>query len=504
MPSLTKPRINSFSIRTKILVAYGALVLLFFLILLTGFSQFKGIASRLNMIQLVYYPLSNRLSSFSSLYHMDSDFNYNEILKNYQNPMFVNAVTNLNPKILDQGLRRSVEEAQKAVSSKSLVRLQQIADELLRHHGEYTALIQTVIDHLRNGRIQEAERLQDQLLEKKRNVKSHLDFFSSRVSDLIRKVIQEIVQNERRAVFAIAALSAITFLLAIVIGLVSISTLTPLRTLKETAQEIAAGNLSIRAPLLSRDEVGDLAREFNTMADSIQERDTAIRTQQEQLIESQKMGVIGQMASKISHEIRNPLNALSLNVELLDEQISGAEPKKLVKSISTEIDRLNRITQQYLDIARAPVEEIKKDVDLHEILVHLEALLRPECAKLNMRFQSEIGANLPILRLNPTGLEQALLNLSRNAMEAVGNDGAWGLKTYADENHVTIDVWDRGPGIPDTQLAAIFEPFFTTKPKGTGLGLAITKEIVKNLGGMLTCATRLNEGTTFTIRLPIA
>lgn len=491
------------SIRTKILAAYGALVLLFFLILLTGFSQFKGIASRLDLIQLVYYPLSNQLGSYSSLYHMDSDFNYNEILKNYKSPMFVNAVTTFNPKILDQGLRRSLRDAQKSTNNKSLNRLQQIADQLLIHHENYTQEIKTIIDHLQQGRFQQAASMQESLLEKKRNVKSHLDLFSTRVRDLIRNMIQEIVRNERRAVFIIAGLSLITFLLAIVIGLVSISTLRPLKKLKEAAREIAAGNLAIRAPMLSKDEVGDLAKEFNTMADSIQERDTAIRTQQKQLIESQKMAVIGQMASKISHEIRNPLNALSLNVELLDEQVVAPDSKKLIRSISTEIDRLNRITMHYLDIARTPATE-QKDVDLAKILTHMENLLKPECTQQGISFKLDLGQSLPVLKINATGLEQVLLNLSRNAMEAVGQGGAWGIKAYVKDSDVVIEVWDHGPGIPRDNLANIFEPFFTTKAKGTGLGLAISKEIVKNLRGSLSCQSQVHQGTVFYLSLPIA
>ncbi|MCB0308824.1 MAG: HAMP domain-containing histidine kinase [Bdellovibrionales bacterium] len=485
------------------------LVFLFFSILLTGFTQFKNIASELNLIQLAFFPLSNRISSISSLYHLDSDFDFDDIQRNFQNRAFVNAIENLNPRIFNQSLSRAIADAKISLNQQNLDllklpinRLEKIIEQLIKHHDQYVVVIGDIVTELRQNNVKSAENKKDLLLEKKRNVKSHLNFLSTRVNDLTKRSIQEIVRNERKAVFIIAILSLITFIIAIVIGLVSILALRPLQNLKETAKEIAEGHLDMRVPIVSQDEVGDLSREFNKMAESIQERDFILRSQQKQLVESQKMAVIGQMASRISHEIRNPLNALSLNIELLEEAITDKKLKSLINAVSTEIDRLNRISIQYLDMARTPKGETI-EIDVGKILTHLKVLFEPECQKQNISCEFDISDNLPRLKMNPTGLEQALINLCRNAIEVVGSDGHWGVNARRDDDQVIISVWDKGTGIPEENQQKIFEPFFTTKDKGTGLGLAITNEIIRELNGVLTCESKKEVGTTFTIRLPV-
>src|SRR5262249_13831171 len=158
--------------------------------------------------------------------------------------------------------------------------------------------------------------------------------------DRIRQGIHATAKQERDAVVLTLSLFGVTLLCALLIVAVAILSLRPLELLKRAAREIAAGDLHQRVPVRRDDEVGSLATEFNRMADSIQQRDDAIRRQQEQLLQSEKMAVVGRMAAKISHEVRNPLNALSLNVEMLEDEVSP-ESKKTVKAISTEIERLN-------------------------------------------------------------------------------------------------------------------------------------------------------------------
>lgn len=502
----------AFSIRTRILAAYGVLVCLFFLILVTGFTQFKGIAARLNAVQRVYFPLGTRIAGFGALYHLDPGFGYASIEKNWQNPLFVNAVATLNPRLFEQGLRRSMDDTARSLVQEAhfdknarlaLRRLGEISERLLAHHREYAALIATTVDLLRRGDRAGAAALDDELAEKKRDVRSHLDLLSNRIGDLTKRNIQEVVESERRGVYAIAALSLVTFLLALVIGLTAIRALRPLDQLKRTAREIAAGNLSIRADVRARDEVGDLAREFNTMADAIEARDGAIRRQQDRLLESEKMAVIGQMAAKISHEVRNPLNALSLNVERLGETIGGGAGRELVPAVAREIDRLNRVTMKYLDMARAPKGAAQR-VDLGDALAHIHELLKPECAKAGVTMKLEASPDLPALDLDATGLEQALLNLSRNALEASPAGSAFGIRAARGARNVAVEVWDEGPGIAVDDAARVFEPFYTTKAKGTGLGLAITREIVNDLGGSLSLESRPGAGARFTLTLPIA
>ena len=140
--------------------------------------------------------------------------------------------------------------------------------------------------------------------------------------------------------------------------------------------------------------------------------------------------------------------------------------------------------------------------DLGGILDHLGSLIQAECARKQLIFEAEWEPPLPEVRGDSSRLEQAILNLLRNAMESMPNGGRFGLSAGVENGHAIVRVWDQGPGIPADLRTKIFEPFFTTKEKGTGLGLAITSEIIREEGGSVTCESAPDRGTTFTLQLP--
>lgn len=497
------------SLRTKILTAYGGLAALFLLILVTGFSQFREIASRLDLVQLGYLPITKTVTSFGNFYHMDESFDVAKIVANRNNRLFMDSIAITNPRLMEQGFRKGLADARQALRKSSSPRQEQALDrvgilvnQLLDEHKSYNATIKTTLADIQSNRLGRAVQRNRELLDQKRKVRAHLDLLSRKLDDLIRVRVRETVREERNAFFLILGLSILTVLLALVIGVMAIRGLRPLGRLKQAAREIAAGDLQKRVQIRSRDEVGDLAAEFNRMADSIQQRDSAIHKQQERLLQSEKMAVIGRMASKISHEVKNPLNALSLNVELLEEEVQNEEARKSLKAMSAEIDRLNQVAENYLNLARAPKGSAEK-ADLSKILAHLEALVRPECEKRGIGVEIEPPSGLPPLHVDVTRLEQALLNLTRNAIEALKSGGRLGVRTRKENDQILLEVWDTGPGIPEEALPRIFEPFYTTKEKGTGLGLAITSEIIREQGGTIECRSRVGEGSSFVVRLPV-
>lgn len=497
------------SLRTKILAAYGVLLTLFIVILFTGFSQMKGMASRLDLIQLGYLPLTKTVTSFRTFSHLDDSFDISKIVSNRSNRLFLESITITNPRLMEQGFRKGLQDARVALLTSSSHQQERALDrigisinKLLEEHRTYNKIIQNALADIKANHVSVALARNEHLLGKKRAVRLQLDLLERKLDDLVRRGIQGTVREERRTVFLILGLSILTFVLAIGIGIIAIRGLSPLRKLTEVTREIAAGDLEQRAPIQSRDEVGELASEFNRMADSIQERDLAIRTQQDALLQSEKMAVIGRMASKISHEVKNPLNALSLNVELLEEEIKSDDARKTLKMMSTEIDRLNQVSENYLSLARSrksPAEE----TDLSKILSHVETLVQPECEKQGIEIEIDTRSDLPSLHVNGTRLEQAILNLTRNAIEAMKSGGRLGVRVRREDNQLVLEIWDTGPGMSEEIRLRIFEPFYTTKEKGTGLGLAITHEIVREQGGTIACQSETGKGSSFLVSLPI-
>ncbi len=498
------------SIRSKIIFTYGLLVLLFVGVVAVSFYRVQKIGASLSLVQTGYLPIVKTVNSFFNFYHLDDTFDVNKIMANSDNALFIESITIHNPRLLETELRRSINDARSALSEHSpdfqqqaLGRITELAESFLLEHRRYAELLRSVVSDILDGESAKAIARNEELLQGKRLIRSRVDFLSRQIDNRIRSTISSAVREEKTTLLTTLILSAITLAFGLFIVLIAIFSLRPLDQLKEVAREIAAGDLQKRARIHTEDEVGDLAREFNKMADAIQERDVALHQQQEQLLQSERMAVVGRMASKISHEVRNPLNALSLNVELLADELKAEPAKKTLQSISEEIERLRQVTENYLSLSRSPRQGIE-ETDVGAMLDHLVSIARPECEERGLHFRAEISEFLPKIRTNASRLEQAVLNLVRNAMDALPHGGLFGLRAKAEEKGIVIEVWDRGPGISEDIRSRIFEPFFSTKEKGTGLGLAIAAEIVRDQQGTISCISALQEGTQFTIHLPIA
>jgi signal transduction histidine kinase len=212
------------------------------------------------------------------------------------------------------------------------------------------------------------------------------------------------------------------------------------------------------------------------------------------------------MASHITHEIRNPLASLGLNVELLADEVGAdnQEARKLVTSIGNEIDRLSEITETYLRFVRLPKPKVDRE-DLGAIATSVLEFSRGELTLAGITLDIRIEPNLPEVAADESQLRQALLNLVRNAKEAMPSGGRIQLDVgRAPDGQVRLVLADSGPGISPEYLTNIFEPFFSTKAKGTGLGLALVQQIIGEHGGRIEVDCPQSGGTSFTILLPAA
>lgn len=302
-------------------------------------------------------------------------------------------------------------------------------------------------------------------------------------------------RSESRAVWATLLLVVATLLGGIAAVLGARRTLRPLRRLADSAKAIAQGQYSQRVDVRTPDEIGALASEFNLMAEAVEERE-------QRLIHSERLAAAGRVAAQVAHEVRNPLSAISLNAEMLEDELPphAAEPRKLLVAIRREVERLDAITEEYLQFARLPSARLERE-DLAPILGSLLDFMREELGAQRIEVCREIEA-IPAVAGDEAQLRQAFLNLVRNASEAMPGGGRLTVRTAAANGAVRVTVEDTGPGIALEELPRIFDPFFSTKTGGTGLGLAITHRIVTEHKGRIEVEGRPGEGARFVVSLP--
>ena len=226
------------------------------------------------------------------------------------------------------------------------------------------------------------------------------------------------------------------------------------------------------------------------------------------LTRAEQLAAVGRLSAKVAHEVRNPLGAISLNVDMLEEIIRGVtgpaagEADEVFGGIRREVRALAELTDEYLVAARLPRPRLEKD-SLQELVTELLDFLRPVAARQRITVVVKLDESLPSLPFDRTMLRQALRNLIRNAMDVLPTGGRIEVSTGRAGPDATITVADNGPGIAPDAAGRLFEPFFTTKPGGTGLGLSIAEEIVRAHGGEISWAGRPGAGARFVIRLPV-
>ena len=300
----------------------------------------------------------------------------------------------------------------------------------------------------------------------------------------------------------------------------------PVIRLSEFAVEMAKGDFSKPAPSAGRDEVGDLSRAMEKLRRSflvqklelealnkdldqkVIARTEELRTAQDQLIKAERLASVGRLAGGVAHEINNPTGVILTRagylLALVEEKKVGREFQDDLEAVQRNAQRISKITSSLLSFSRqSPVKmEALKPLDVINAACELVTHgLRDTDIKLAVN----CSGDLPWIKGDTTQLEQVLVNLMTNGIDAMEPGGTLSISAEEVQEYLKISVRDTGPGIPPEIQEKIFEPFFTTKEvgKGTGLGLSITYGIVADHQGTIHLESNIGEGTVFTIRLPL-
>lgn len=225
----------------------------------------------------------------------------------------------------------------------------------------------------------------------------------------------------------------------------------------------------------------------------------------ERLLERERLVAIGTTSAKFAHEVGNPLNNMLMNLQLIQRRILKAVPSAqlapLVERVEAEVRRLGSLLDEFRSMSRRQPFALRR-VEPQALLRELAEDHRATCESRGVRLEIAWEPELPAVHLDPEKMTQVLLNLVKNALEAMADGGVLSLRARDDDGmHVVIDVSDTGAGIPDG--VDVFEPFLTTKREGTGLGLPVARQIVAGHGGELTYRSVAGVGTTFSVRLPL-
>lgn len=304
----------------------------------------------------------------------------------------------------------------------------------------------------------------------------------------------------------------------------------PIRKLRAGTERLADGELGYQIEVRSRDEVGDLARSFNgmslqvqaaneeivawakTLEDRVEQKTHELKRAHDHVLHVEKMATVGKMAAVVAHEINNPLSGILTYAKLLrkwlDRGEAGPDKRKdaleCLDLIASESRRCGDLVKNLLNFSRTPPMNLQT-TELNTVVERSVRLVHHQCELNGIRLQFDSDPDLPLVHCDPAQIEQVLLALMMNALDAMPRGGnLWISTRLADSaGHVELAVKDDGMGIPADVLPQIFEPFLTTKESGVGLGLAISHGIIERHNGRIDVTSELGRGTTFTITLPI-
>jgi two-component system, NtrC family, sensor kinase len=381
---------------------------------------------------------------------------------------------------------------------------QRIASELLQEVDETELFVGTdgerlerLFEALERRDITQAERLRDELVNRGSQESKRLLQLEKRVEQNVDRLVAQARARERVATWLLVSLTLATLAIGAGMAVYARRLLLPLGLVTERAKAVALGDLKPRPAVVSNDEIGELATTFEGMV-------SAIARANEQLLASERLATIGKMAAHVTHEIRNPLSSIALNLELLEDEVptSADEAHNLLRAIKAEVERLSALSEQYLSVARQRPQQ-KHPEKLGEIIEEACEFVRRELQQAGIELDIDIDSEAEALKLpvDEAQIRQALLNLLRNAREAMPSGGRVVVKLARSAEGLDLIVDDEGVGMPATTRERLFEPFFTTKQHGTGLGLAISRQIAEAHGGGIRVEAREPRGTRIVMHL---
>jgi len=252
---------------------------------------------------------------------------------------------------------------------------------------------------------------------------------------------------------------------------------------------------------------------------TVERRTAALRAEMEERkrlehakLQAERLALIGSMAAQVAHEIRNPLGAISLNLDLIGEEInacatSNAHPSDecymLLREMRLQVLRIHQVLKEYLRFGRMPKSE-RAVLSLNGLLEEKLNFVQPLLDQKNVELSRTVDPNLPPVQADAEQLWEALLNLIRNAVDAMPAGGNLTVSAERNGADALVSIRDSGRGMTEEEARNLFVPFFTTKSDGTGLGLAYAQQVISEHGGRIDCATVPGKGSTFSVQLPLA
>ena len=310
-------------------------------------------------------------------------------------------------------------------------------------------------------------------------------------------------ETDRDALLLLAGAGAV-----IVCG-VSISVLAyliqrPMVELQQKIGIISEGNLDVTVSFAdNNDEFGDLGRKFNHMVQQLRESRLEIETMHRtQMSRAEHLATLGELATGLAHEIRNPLAGIAGVIEIIGRDLPPSSPaREMVKDVRLEINQINRILTDLLETARPHPPRMMKS-NLNTTVEHAVMLARQQVLSKPIRIETLGAPDLPEVEHDSDQIHQVVLNLLLNAVQAIDGNGYVTVTVGSHDDFATITVTDTGRGMTGQQLTQIFRPFYTTKGNGTGLGLSLVRRIIDEHNGQINVTSEPGKGSTFKVQIP--
>jgi len=490
-------------LRVRILGAFLLSFAFFLSALSYGLVEFRRVGQALEIIDQGYIPLSAASTRMeSSLVRMEID------LDGVQERRIA---AHRSRAALHHGIIRDrVDEARATVDAvRVLARDDSEAADLdsldgqLETIGQLNAVLEErtarFLDLSEAGEESAARSIRPELVNARRELETALSQLTTAVDGRVRRLAEETAQAQRTALIVSGSLALAALGFGVVMLLLSVLALRPIGRVADEVRRIEEGHYEVDLAATGVEELDLLAERINAMAAAIRQRDEDLRKK----AVDERLALVGRMLAQITHEVRNPLNAMSLNAELLAEDLESLpherreEALAMLATVRSEIERLERTTEHYLALARRPAPSLSP-ASPAELVEGVASLLGEQLRREGVVLDVEVRHRGPV-ELDGNQMRQALINVVRNAAES----GAQAIRLEVDrvDGNLDIAVCDDGPGFDAESAERAFDPFFTTKAKGSGLGLAITRQILEDHGGSVRLEPA-DTGTRLVLRVP--